>query len=61
MNNKKSISLHRYECVCGSNFKIENENGDNGILFCPYCGIKRNDMGDDAFDGEFNYSVVEEL
>ena len=55
----KEIYLLRYTCSCGENFKIENEDRDSGISFCPYCGISRDDMGDDAYDGEFIYSAEE--
>lgn len=57
---KKEISLLRYTCECGNNFKIECENGDSGVKFCHYCGKSRNEMRDDAYDGAFNYDLIEE-
>lgn len=56
---EKIINLYRYNCECGASFKIESEIGDNGIYYCPYCGIKRDSMGEDAFDGEFLYNIEE--
>ena len=61
----KEISMDRYECSCGYNFKIENENKDDtAINYCPYCGSKRFTVADSdsekcIYDGKFNYLAIE--
>lgn len=56
---ERFIKVHSYICKCGTNFNIQNKTDDNGILLCPYCGLKRDDMGDDILEGQPCFKVEE--
>lgn len=58
--NEISLNFYNYKCICGADFYIQSNSGDNGVLYCPYCGKTRNDMGDNVFEGEFNYIALED-
>jgi hypothetical protein len=55
------ITLYRYFCECGKEFKINYKEEAENIEFCPFCGRNKNDGFEVVIcNGEFKAKLIED-
>jgi hypothetical protein len=55
------ITLYRYICECGKEFKINYKEESENIDFCPFCGRNKNDGFEVVIcNGEFKAKLIED-